>query len=218
MNGIEGLSTGYKNAFIKKKKFKFLFKKMSFSFNLPQFSNSLPWVNSIVVRRDFFLFKLKSSSFLFDTIKVLKQSTFFQQSSLLDIVAVDYPTKTKRFEITYILLSVQFGFRTAVRTQVCLNEGLSTITGLFTAAAWLEREIWDMFGVFFFGSNDLRRILTDYGFRGHPLRKDFPLTGYLEIRYSDEEQAIVHESVQLTQEFRVYKFTNPYINERWRKL
>ena len=119
-----------------------------------------------------------------------------------DITAVDFPTKEHRFEVVYNLLSVRYNSRIRVKTYASETTPVPSITGLYDGANWYEREVYDLFGVFFTGHPDLRRIMTDYGFDGHPLRKDFPLTGYTEIRYDEEKKRIVVEPLELTQAFR----------------
>ena len=129
---------------------------------------------------------------------------------LIDICGVDYPERPQRFEVVYHLLSVSRNQR--IRVKVATDEAtpVPSITGLYPAAGWFERECWDMYGVMFAGHPDLRRILTDYGFEGHPLRKDFPLSGYVEVRYDEEEKRVVYEPVTLTQEFRRFDFMSPW--------
>ncbi|KAH8081226.1 hypothetical protein HD553DRAFT_316131 [Filobasidium floriforme] len=125
-----------------------------------------------------------------------------QYKSVMDITAVDVPTRSHRFEVVYHLLSYAHNSRIRVKTYADEITPVPSATGLFRGADWYEREVWDMFGVFFSGHPDLRRILTDYGFEGHPLRKDFPLTGYTEVRYDEEKKRVVYEPLQLTQAFR----------------
>jgi len=161
------------------------------------------------IRNDYILITLKSA-FTRDFFNILRQSTFFRYTVLLDIFAVDYPDQLRRFQITYSTLSLQYGKRLFIRTCIADNVGISSIKGVFLSADWVEREIWDLFGVFFLGSVSLRRILTDYGFVGHPLRRDFPLSGYLAIRWSHTLSKIVSEPVTLTQEFRFFEFGNPW--------
>lgn len=132
----------------------------------------------------------------------------FQQ--LIDITAVDYPSKTQRFEIVYHLLSLSKNIR--IRIKINIEEGASipTATQVYSCANWYEREIWDLFGIAFSEHPDLRRILTDYNFSGHPLRKDFPLTGYTQVRYCEEENRVVYEPVYLQQEYRSFDFLSPW--------
>ena len=135
----------------------------------------------------------------------LKYHTAAEYTMVADITAVDYPTKSQRFEIVYNLLSVRHNSRIRVKTYADEATPIPSITGLYEGANWYEREVYDLFGVFFVGHPDLRRIMTDYGFDGHPLRKDFPLTGYTEIRYDEEKKRIVVEPLELTQAFRNFE-------------
>lgn len=143
-------------------------------------------------------------------LKFLRDDANCQFMTLLDVCGVDYPDDDERFEIVYHLLSMTHNNRIRVKLRTDEDTPVDSATGLFSAANWWEREIWDMFGVAFNDHPDLRRILTDYGFEGHPLRKDFPLTGYVEIRYDDEQKRIVYEPVKLTQEFRTFDFMSPW--------
>lgn len=154
----------------------------------------------------FYIYPQYLTSFLY----FLRDHMNTQFKSLIDLTAVDYPSREFRFEVVYNLLSVQYNSR--IRIKVCVDEitPISSITPLYSSAGWWERETWDMFGIFFTGHPDLRRILTDYGFQGHPLRKDFPLTGYVEVRYDDSEKRVISESVELTQEFRYFDFASPW--------
>jgi len=129
---------------------------------------------------------------------------------LMDLCGADYPERAERFDIVYHLLSLTKNHR--IRVKVTTTEAISvpTASKVFSAAGWLEREVWDMYGVAFSGHADLRRILTDYGFEGHPQRKDFPLTGYVEVRWNDEEKRVVYEPVTLRQDFRTFDFSSPW--------
>ncbi len=129
---------------------------------------------------------------------------------LIDITAVDFPERGERFEIVYNLLSLSHNQRIRVTVSTDENTPVPSMVSLFSAAGWFEREVWDMFGVFFTDHPDLRRMLTDYGFEGHPLRKDFPLTGYVEVRYDEEQKRVVHQPVTLTQDFRNFDFMSPW--------
>lgn len=140
----------------------------------------------------------------------LRDHTNCQYKACMDISGADYPSRTKRFEVVYHLLSVKHNSRIRVKTYADEVSPVPSATGLFRGADWYEREIWDMFGVFFTGHPDLRRILTDYGFEGHPLRKDFPLTGYTEVRYDEEKKRVVSEPLQLTQAFRNFDVASPW--------
>lgn len=130
--------------------------------------------------------------------------------SLVDICGVDYPAREKRFEVVYNLLSVKHNLRARVKVETDAETPVPSVTSVFSSANWYERETWDMYGVFFADHPDLRRMLTDYGFEGHPLRKDFPLTGNVEVRYDDEQKRIVYEPVSLPQDFRNFDFVSPW--------
>jgi NADH-quinone oxidoreductase subunit C len=132
----------------------------------------------------------------------------FQQ--LLTIAGVDFPEREKRFEVVYILLSLRHNQRIRVRVAAGESEAVPTATGVFASANWFEREVWDLYGVWFSDHPDLRRLLSDYGFEGHALRKDFPLTGYVELRYDDDQKRVVYEPVRLTQDFRSFDFLSPW--------
>jgi NADH-quinone oxidoreductase subunit C len=145
---------------------------------------------------------------LLDCMMQLRDTCDYQQ--LMEIAGVDWPDRDPRFEIVYCLLSVTKNHR--IRVHVVTNEDqpVPTLTGIWPVAGWLEREVFDMYGVLFEGHPDLRRILTDYGFQGHPQRKDFPLTGYVELRYSEEHKRVMYEPVQLAQDFRTFDFLSPW--------
>jgi len=140
----------------------------------------------------------------------LRDHSQCQFKLLMDVSGVDYPEREKRFEVVYHLLSVKQQGRIRVKTYSNEVDHVPTATGVFRSADWYERETWDLFGVFFSGHPDLRRILTDYGFEGHPLRKDFPLTGYTELRYDEERKRVVYEPLQLTQAFRNFESLSPW--------
>ncbi len=129
---------------------------------------------------------------------------------LMDIAGVDFPERERRFDVVYNLLSLTGNMRVRVVVETDEETPVPSVAELYSAASWFEREAWDLFGIFFSNHPDLRRILTDYGFEGHPLRKDFPLTGYVEVRYDDEQKRVVYEPVKLTQEFRTFDFLSPW--------
>ena len=129
---------------------------------------------------------------------------------LVDICGVDYPDEEERFEVVYNLLSLKHNQRIRVKLSTSEDEPVPSVTGVFSVANWFEREVWDLYGVFFSDHPDLRRILTDYGFEGHPMRKDFPLTGYVEVRYDDDQKRVVYEAVRLPQDFRNFDFLSPW--------
>lgn len=134
----------------------------------------------------------------------------FEYQQLMEIAGVDYPERAERFEVVYHLLSVTKNHRLRVRVSTDEEKPVPSVTGVYPVAGWLEREVFDMYGVIFSGHPDLRRILTDYGFRGFPQRKDFPLTGYVELRYSEEQKRVVYEPVRLAQDFRTFDFLSPW--------
>jgi len=129
---------------------------------------------------------------------------------LCDICGVDYPDRPLRFEVVYNLLSMPLNQRIRIKVDTDEDQAVPSAVGLYSSAGWWEREAWDLFGIYFADNPDLRRILTDYGFEGHPLRKDFPLTGYVELRYDEEQKAVVYEPVRLQQEFRNFDFLSPW--------
>jgi NADH-quinone oxidoreductase subunit C len=133
-----------------------------------------------------------------------------QFKQLVDVTAVDHPDRQARFTVVYNMLSLRHNLRIRIKTAIADGEILASVTPLFSSANWFEREVWDLFGVAFSGHPDLRRILTDYGFEGHPLRKDFPLTGHVEVRYDQDQKRVVYEPVKLTQEFRSFDFMSPW--------
>ncbi|HZV58131.1 MAG TPA: NADH-quinone oxidoreductase subunit C, partial [Sphingobium sp.] len=145
---------------------------------------------------------------LAQVMEVLRDRFDYQQ--LMEIAGVDYPEREERFEVVYHLLSVTKNHRLRVKVRTDEENPVPTVTHLWPVAGWLEREVFDMYGVLFSGNMDLRRILTDYGFRGHPQRKDFPLTGYVELRYSEEQKRVVYEPVRLVQDFRSFDFMSPW--------
>jgi len=147
---------------------------------------------------------------------IIKIMTFLRDDSncqfkvLVDIAGVDYPQRDERFEVVYNLLSLKHNQRVRVKLSCDESAPVPSITGVFSTAGWFEREAWDLYGILFDDHPDLRRILTDYGFEGHPFRKDFPLTGYVEVRYDEEQKRVVYEPVKLTQEFRSFDFLSPW--------
>ena len=150
------------------------------------------------------------SEVLLDTLFFLKNHTLCQFTILTSITGVDYPDKKSRFEIVYDLLSVVFNRRLRIKVVVDELESVNSCENIYSAANWFECEVWDMFGVFFRNHSNLRRILTDYGFEGHPLRKDFPLNGYIEVRYSENHKRVITESIEFSQEYRTFNFFGPW--------
>ena len=143
-----------------------------------------------------------------DALRTLRDELAYQQ--LMEIAGVDYPDRPERFEVVYCLLSLTRNHRLRVHVATDEVKPVPSVTGLWPVAGWLEREVYDMYGVLFEGNPDLRRILTDYGFQGHPQRKDFPLTGFVELRYSEEEKRVVYQPVSLAQDFRNFDFMSPW--------
>jgi NADH-quinone oxidoreductase subunit C len=143
-----------------------------------------------------------------EALTILRDKHAYQQ--LMEMAGVDYPDRAERFEVVYMLLSITANHRVMLKVNASETAHVPTVTGLWPVAGWLEREVFDMYGVIFAGNPDLRRILTDYGFEGHPFRKDFPLTGYQELRYSQEEQRVVYEPVKLAQDLRQFDFMSPW--------
>jgi len=143
-----------------------------------------------------------------EALQILRDDLAYQQ--LMEIAGVDYPARPERFEVVYHLLSLTKNHRIRVKVSTDEAQPVPSVTGLWPVAGWLEREVFDLFGVLFSGNDDLRRILTDYGFKGHPLRKDFPQTGYVELRYSEAAKRVVYEPVRLAQDFRSFDFLSPW--------
>ena len=159
---------------------------------------------------------------LLDVILFLKTNKDTKFKQLIDITAVDYPENSKRFKMVYLFLSHQFNQRIIINSLINENEVVPSLTKIFPSANWMEREVFDMYGVKFKDHPDLRRILTDYGFEGHPLRKDFPLTGHNEVRYSEDEKKVIYEPVKLEQNYRNFDYESPwegtkYIKEQTKK-
>ena len=147
---------------------------------------------------------------LYSTILYLKTNNKCKFKQLIDITAVDYPEKEKRFKLVYLLLSHENNLRILININIDEKLHVPSITKIFPSANWMEREVFDMYGISFKDHPDLRRILTDYGFKGYPLRKDFPLTGHTEVRYSEEHKKVVYEPVKLDQEYRNFDFESPW--------
>ncbi len=147
---------------------------------------------------------------LFEFVEFLKSDQNCKFSTLVDITAVDYPERAKRFDVVYHFLSMYQNQRIRLRVSVREEDMVPSIVDIHPSANWFEREVFDMFGILFSGHPDLRRILTDYGFRGHPLRKDFPTTGYTEVRYDEAQKRVVYEPVSLVQEYRQFDFMSPW--------
>jgi len=149
-------------------------------------------------------------------LKLLRDTPGLEYQQLMEIAGVDYPDRAERFEVVYHLLSLTRNRRIQVKVSTDEQTPVPTVTGLWPVAGWLEREVYDMYGVTFGGNPDLRRILTDYGFEGYPQRKDFPLTGHVELRYSEAEKRVIYEPVQLPQDFRTFDFLMPWEGPEYR--
>ena len=154
---------------------------------------------------------------LISVILFLKTNDKCRFKQLIDITAVDYPEKEKRFKMVYLLLSHQNNLRIIINTNIDEKENVPSITKIFPSANWMEREVFDMYGISFKDHPDLRKILTDYGFKGYPLRKDFPLTGHTEVRYSEDKKKVIYENVKLDQEYREFDFESPWEGTKYIK-
>ena len=174
---------------------KFLLEK--FSSNLISFQDKYDQINT-------------ETNTILQVIQDLKEDKNLQYDQLIDLTAIDYPSREKRFEIVYILLSMTQNKRIVVKASLKENENIDSITLIHKSADWYERECYDLFGIKFLNHPDLRRIMTDYNFEGHPLRKDFPLTGHTEVRYDDLEKKVIYEPVKLTQEYRNFDYMSPW--------
>jgi len=158
-----------------------------------------------------------NSEDLLEVVKSLKNNNTTQFKQLIDITAVDYPEKEKRFKVVYLLLSHEFNQRIVLSYFIRENEIILSLTKIFPSANWMEREVFDMYGIKFKDHPDLRRILTDYGFEGFPLRKDFPLTGHNEVRYSEDEKKVIYEKVKLEQNYRDFDYESPWEGTKYIK-
>lgn len=150
------------------------------------------------------------STYINHVLSFLKNDLNSQFRELIDLTAVDYPENDKRFEVVYMLLSLKYNTRIRVKTHVNEMSALDSVQDIYPSANWMEREVWDMFGICFRNHPDLRRLLTDYGFEGHPLRKDFPLNGYTAVRYDDTQKIVLYEPTELAQEYRNFDFQSPW--------
>ena len=166
-------------------------------------------INSSEIKHNQIYLTIDSEDII-DVILFLKTSENTKFRQLVDITAVDYPENDKRFNLVYLLLSHEFNTRIIIQSSINENEVVPTITKIYPAANWMEREVFDMYGINFKDHPDLRRILTDYGFEGFPLRKDFPLTGHNEVRYSEDEKKVIYEPVKLEQNYRNFDYESPW--------
>ena len=165
--------------------------------------------NSILFKDQYDEIHIKKNNIL-KTIQFLKEDRNLQYNQLIDLTAIDYPSRKNRFEVVYIFLSMTQNKRVIIKTSLKEDENIESITSIHKAADWYERECYDLFGIKFLNHPDLRRIMTDYNFEGHPLRKDFPLTGHTEVRYDDLEKKVIYEPVKLTQEYRNFDYMSPW--------
>jgi len=166
-------------------------------------------LSGVAVRHGELMLEVAAAN-LVEVMSFLRDDPGCRFRQLIDITAVDWPERGPRFEVVYNLLSIEQNRRVRVKVPTDERTPVPSVIGVWSAAGWFERETWDMYGIMFSGHPDLRRILTDYGFEGHPLRKDFPLTGYVEVRYDEAQKRVVYEPVKLTQEFRRFEFESPW--------
>ena len=173
-------------------------------------------IKDSLIENEELLVNVKSND-LYSTILFLKTNKQCKFRQLIDIFAADYPNNEKRFKIYYLLLSHENNLRIKIATDFSIDEKMSSITKIFPSANWMEREVFDMYGIRFKNHPDLRRILTDYNFKGFPLRKDFPLTGFTEVRYSEKEKKVIYEPVKLEQNYRNFDFSSPWEGTKYLK-
>ena len=171
--------------------------------------------NSIIKNNQIYLYI--DNIDLIDVIMFLKNYKDTKFKQLVDITAVDYPENEKRFKMVYLLLSHEFNQRIIINFSIKENESVASLFKIFPSSNWMEREVFDMYGINFINHPDLRRILTDYGFEGHPLRKDFPLTGHNEVRYSEDEKKVIYEPVKLEQNYRNFDYESPWEGTKYIK-
>ncbi len=165
------------------------------------------WLDAAVEQHGEIVLTAKRES-IAEVLRILRDDHAYQQ--LMEIAGADYPDRAERFEVVYMLLSLTKNHRVMVKCSTDEATPVPSVTSLWPNAGWLEREVFDLYGVVFEGNTDLRRILTDYGFEGHPFRKDFPMTGYTELRYSEDEKRVVYEPVELPQDMRTFDFLSPW--------
>ena len=166
-------------------------------------------IKSSIIENNELLVEIEETELL-DVVQFLKSNENCKFRQLIDIAGVDYPENEKRFELIYLFLSHEHNLRIKLLIKFQINQTIVSLTKIFPSANWMEREVFDMYGIKFKNHPDLRRILTDYGFKGHPLRKDFPLTGFNEVRYSEKEKKVIYEPVKLEQNYRNFDFESPW--------
>ena len=173
-------------------------------------------VKSSSINNDELLIEVDEKDIL-DVVQFLKSSEKCKFRQLIDIAGVDYPDEEKRFQLVYLFLSHEYNLRIKLSLRFEINQTIISLTKIFPSANWMEREVFDMYGIKFKNHPDLRRILTDYGFKGHPLRKDFPLTGFNEVRYSEKEKKVIYEPVKLEQNYRNFDYESPWEGTKYLK-
>ncbi len=173
-------------------------------------------INVSIIKHDQLYLNINSEN-LIDVVIFLKTNKETKFKQLIDITAVDYPEKEKRFKLVYLFLSHEFNQRILIDYEINEKEIVKSLTSVFPSANWMEREVFDMYGINFKDHPDLRRILTDYGFEGHPLRKDFPLTGHNEVRYSEDKKKVIYEKVKLEQNYRNFDYESPWEGTKYIK-
>tara|TARA_B100000035_G_scaffold163244_1_gene139042 strand:- start:310 stop:924 length:615 start_codon:yes stop_codon:yes gene_type:complete len=166
-------------------------------------------IQNSIIDNDELLIEVKENEII-DIVQFLKSNESCKFKQLIDIAGVDYPENEKRFELIYLFLSHEHNIRIKLLIKFDVNQSINSLTKVFPSANWMEREVFDMYGIKFKNHPDLRRILTDYGFKGHPLRKDFPLTGFNEVRYSEKDKKVIYEPVKLEQNYRNFDFESPW--------
>lgn len=196
---------------------------MSVSYYSPNKDTSILLNNTLSLLTNTFAEEIYSSSIVFDELELyckkeslirlisfLKDDKSLLFKQLIDITAIDYPANEERFTVVYSFLSIYYNLRIRIKCSIKEYEFIDSITSIYTNAGWLEREVWDMYGIYFTGHSDLRRLLTDFGFKGHPLRKDFPLTGFVEVFYNKKTQKVEYKTVELEQAYRDFSTENPW--------
>ena len=172
-------------------------------------TSAVPGVATGTAARDEFTYKVDAANIV-DALRILRDDARFRFVSFIDVTAVDWPSRDPRFDVVYHLLSPTLNQRIRIKIEVKEDAPVPSVIDVFPGANWFEREVYDLYGIPFTGHPDMRRILTDYGFEGYPLRKDFPLTGFVEVRYDDEQKRVVYDKVRLAQEFRNFDFLSPW--------
>ena len=170
----------------------------------------------IIDKEEYFEIYIKKNE-IFENIKQIKEDSKLRYDQLTDLTAIDYPSREDRFELIYIFLSMTLNSRILIKTSLKTEDKIKSISSLYKSANWFERECYDLFGIYFLNHPDLRRIMTDYNFEGHPLRKDFPLTGHNEVRYSEDKKKVIYEPVKLEQDYRNFDYESPWEGTKYIK-